>query len=244
MKNATFLRDFVLSLSLFWLLFFSSFQLIVWMLTIQETTLGICSTFKKLVPLSLYILSKTYNCKRNFKKPFQLITISAIITLTTLWLLGVPFKQVFGFNWTYMATIEYLTFALVYFHLLSRKFNNFNAFILTSFLLVASGVIYEIPIRVHRQPLDVTLQAFINPTHPFLLHSAWIMLALAIKEIGIKTFVNPAFIPSYALLALSLVLSHFATPNTITSNLVRLPILVFWCIPLSNLQRGKGQHEA
>jgi len=186
-------------------------------------------TLKLALPLLIFSILEVYNITISLKRVYYYFVPIGIAVLSVLWISGLPFTSVFGFTfkWSYIAAIEYMVFGALYFHLLHRKCkSDLHALILVSFLLITSGLLYEMPIS-HRSGL------FYSVTYPFFIYSAWIMLVLVIQQLDFNVFLGAKNIIGVTLtISVILLLYYGPLPRIITNVGLRLPFLLFWCIPL------------
>lgn len=212
-----------------YLTFYIVFRVSIALFGSYKDLYSIYATLKLALPLLLFLTLKIYNIKVSFKRPYYCLVALGILSLLMLWLLGFPFPLVFGFTfkWSYIATIEYLVFGALYFHLLHKKCeSDLHALVLVSFLLITSGLLYELPFS-HRSGL------FYNMTYPFFIYSAWIMLVLAVEYLDFNVFSNPKRIIVITLATSMILLLYYGRFPVIMRDFgVRLPFLLFWCIPL------------
>jgi len=215
------LKEYFLIFSLCYLIFHSYFLfLTLYKYYLVNSTLTTLTFYilRKDLPLTFYAINLLSSNYSNFFRKIYYLVIGFLFFLVLF------FWPFLGLKWRLLTAIQYLTFAIIYFYFLNKRYNDFKSLTLTLILLSLVGLIYELPFESGRHK-----QIFIHHTYPTIINPRWFYLPILAYE-----FRN-CKIKHKKLMALTFLIWLFLWPIKI-GQFQRIPTFIFFCLLTKKLQ--------
>jgi len=177
------LKEYFLIFSLYYLIFHSYFLfLMLYKYYLVNSTLTTLTFYilRKDLPLTFYAINLLSSQNSNLDRE-KIIRISSrkicYLVIGFLFFLVLFFWPFLNLKWRLLTAIQYLTFAIIYFYILNKKYGDFKSLTLTLILLSLVGLIYELPFESGRHE-----QIFIHYTYPTIINPRWLYLPILTYE--------------------------------------------------------------